>query len=323
MNAGDERHRRDITQRLAAAGTTINAPGSGHVDAVLDADIQRPVPLAMAHEALRASEERYRYIVETTSEGIWLTDGAHQTTFMNQRMVQMLGCEADPGRSPFDFLDEDGQAELTARLECRRPHQTELRFVRRDGLPVWTLVDGTPIVESDGRHNGWLTMVKDISARKQTERVLTEQAALLELTPDADHRARHGGPDPVLEPGRRNAVWVAQGRGHRQRRCATLLQTGVRSAGGRDRRGVAGSDGRWAGEVTHLARDGRRLHVVTRWMVQRDAAGDAGPRAAASMKTSPTANRPRPSGHCSRSACRWRPPWRRWASGIGSWTGTR
>jgi PAS domain S-box-containing protein len=76
---------------------------------------------------LRASEERYRRIVETANEGVWLIDAANKTTFMNLRMAQMLGCEADMGvgRSPFEFLDEAGRATLAAHAE--RPERTSSR----------------------------------------------------------------------------------------------------------------------------------------------------------------------------------------------------
>src|SRR6202022_391921 len=44
-----------------------------------------------AEEALRASEERYRQIVETAFEGVWVIDSNNRTTFLNQRMAEMLG----------------------------------------------------------------------------------------------------------------------------------------------------------------------------------------------------------------------------------------
>jgi len=45
---------------------------------------------AMTRE-LRESEERYRRIVETASEGIWLLDADHRVVFVNPRIAQWLG----------------------------------------------------------------------------------------------------------------------------------------------------------------------------------------------------------------------------------------
>ena len=40
---------------------------------------------------LRASDERYRQIVQTANEGIWVTDEQDRITFANQRLARMLG----------------------------------------------------------------------------------------------------------------------------------------------------------------------------------------------------------------------------------------
>ena len=38
-------------------------------------------------------ERRYRCIVDTADEGIWAIDSSHQTSFVNQKLAQMLGYE--------------------------------------------------------------------------------------------------------------------------------------------------------------------------------------------------------------------------------------
>ena len=43
-----------------------------------------------AEQARRAAEERYRRIVETTMEGIWLLDADNRTTFVNEALARML-----------------------------------------------------------------------------------------------------------------------------------------------------------------------------------------------------------------------------------------
>jgi PAS domain S-box-containing protein len=46
---------------------------------------------AEAVRALRESEEKFRQIVETASEGIWIVDQDGVTTFVNDRMCEMVG----------------------------------------------------------------------------------------------------------------------------------------------------------------------------------------------------------------------------------------
>jgi len=63
-----------------------------------------------AEEALRESEEKYRCIVDTADEGIWMIDAESKTTFANQKMADMLGYTTDEmmGKTLFDFMDEEG-----------------------------------------------------------------------------------------------------------------------------------------------------------------------------------------------------------------------
>jgi len=168
-----------VEQRLAEAEATIAALLSGEIDAVVDATTKTPMLLSKAQDALRISEERYRRIVETTNEGVWLIDAAGKTAFMNLRMARMLGCEDDMGlgRSPLEFLDDDGRAKLLAHRDQHRSEQAEVRYIRTDGTIVWGLLEATPSFDSAGRYEGTLAMVMDITARKQAEAALVASEA--------------------------------------------------------------------------------------------------------------------------------------------------
>ena len=63
-------------------------------------------------EKLRESEQHYRRIVETASEGIWELDEQYTTTLVNRRMAEMLGYEPQEmvGRKLSEFLFEDDLA---------------------------------------------------------------------------------------------------------------------------------------------------------------------------------------------------------------------
>ena len=128
---------------------------------------------------LRASEEQYRRIVETAREGIWIMDAGGKTTFVNQRMMDMLGYMAGEMLSAplFAFVDEKDYARAAALLERRRQgiaEQHEFKFRRRDGTDLWAIVETTPITDEHGKHNGALAMVTDITERKRAEEALRE-----------------------------------------------------------------------------------------------------------------------------------------------------
>jgi diguanylate cyclase (GGDEF)-like protein/PAS domain S-box-containing protein len=138
-----------------------------------------------AEQALSESESRLRRIVETAREGIWTIDGENRTTFVNPRMAELLGCPVEHiiGRSPFDFMDPEMRGLVERKLVERRQgitDQYELRLTRPDGSQLWTLLSTTPLKDTEGRYIGTLGMLTDISARKQTERVLEGERLLLE-----------------------------------------------------------------------------------------------------------------------------------------------
>jgi two-component system cell cycle sensor histidine kinase/response regulator CckA len=167
----------DLAQRLAEAEATIGALLSGEIDAVVDARSTSPLLLSKAQEALRQSEERYRRIVETTREGVWIIDGAHQTTFMNRRMAEMLRCEPSSpgGSSPFDFLDEGEAGKFSAYLQRTDGGQIDIRYTRTDGTSVWTLLEAAPVFDRAGRYEGSMAMVVDITERKQAENAVRHE----------------------------------------------------------------------------------------------------------------------------------------------------
>jgi PAS domain S-box-containing protein len=136
-----------------------------------------------AEQALRESEQRYRNIIETTNEGIWIIDGVSRTTFLNARMASLLGFEADDllGKSILDFVHDESRADAEKMLERREPGpaaQTEVRLGRRDGSDVWALVDATPTFDVDGRYNGALVMAMDVTQRKRLEDRLRQSQKL-------------------------------------------------------------------------------------------------------------------------------------------------
>jgi PAS domain S-box-containing protein len=141
-------------------------------------------------QALRASEERYRNIVETTSEGVWMIDAEHHTTYVNRRMAEMLGYTVAEmlGRPVSDFVPPATRADISASIERRRngvSEQREVRYLRKDGSTMWGLMSGSPLTNGNGGYGGALAMISDITDRKQAEVALTRLALIVESSPDA------------------------------------------------------------------------------------------------------------------------------------------
>lgn len=127
-----------------------------------------------AEEGLRESEERYRRMIETAQEGVWLIDNEGRTTFVNDAMAQMLGETPASmlGRSFLEFMREDVRASALENLGRRRSgvsEQHEFEFRHRSGRAVWVLISTAPLKGDDGRWMGAFAMMADITDRKQME----------------------------------------------------------------------------------------------------------------------------------------------------------
>ena len=130
-------------------------------------------------QALQRSEERYRRIVQTAEEGIWMIDAATATTFVNPKMASMLGYTAAEmlGRSMYDFMDERAKAdarENVRRREMGISEQHDFRLTRKDGSDLWTAMSTSTAFDADGRYEGALAMVTDITERRRAEEALRE-----------------------------------------------------------------------------------------------------------------------------------------------------
>ena len=143
------------------------------------------------------SEARYRRIVESAHEGIWELDVDGKTRFANHRMAEMLHCtdEALRTSSVTDFLGEEGRRQILALRERRREgisEQVELKFQRKDGSELWTLISASPIYDAKGEFDGVLGLISDITARKLADRSVRDSEerlrVALEALRDADQR---------------------------------------------------------------------------------------------------------------------------------------
>jgi PAS domain S-box-containing protein len=138
---------------------------------------------------LRRSEDRYRRIVETAQEGIWLVDADAKTSFVNPKMAALLGYESGEmlGRDLLEFMDDEWRAVAGRKLVDRAAgivETHEFKFRRKDGSPLWGLLSCAPIVES-GVYRGALAMVTDFTERKRLE---SERQRFLEELKQADRR---------------------------------------------------------------------------------------------------------------------------------------
>ncbi|GAA0805614.1 response regulator [Spirilliplanes yamanashiensis] len=139
-------------------------------DAELAREVAGEVGLALssarATARLRASEERYRLVLQTMPEGVLQLDAAGLTTYANEPMGVLLGVPHQQltGLALTGFLDARGQADLARRTaECRAGRATvgESRIVRADGSVRTVRMAMTPLTTLTGDPDGVLCMITD------------------------------------------------------------------------------------------------------------------------------------------------------------------
>ena len=136
-------------------------------------------------EALRASESRYRRIVETAHEGIWQLDAEAKTTFVNRRMEEILGYTLEEmlGQTPLAFMAEEERSDAALRIEESKqgvPDSFERRLLSKEGADVWVRLTRSPLRSPEGAFAGILTMVTDITKRKEADAAILRLNTMLE-----------------------------------------------------------------------------------------------------------------------------------------------
>ena len=139
-----------------------------------------------SEDALRETEKRYRRIVETANEGVWLLDSKFDTSYVNRQMAEMLGYEPGEmvGRSVFDSYfpeDVEHKKQLLERRQQGVREQFEERLRHRKGSELWVRMAAIPVFKDNGEFDGTLAMVSEITERKRAEDALRESEARLRL----------------------------------------------------------------------------------------------------------------------------------------------
>ena len=197
------KHRKEKVDQAAKTGKTVNFIDSrdgriidNRISPVLDSDGKVRMVAAFGKDitefvesidAIKESEERYRRLIETANEGIWIIDGNMETTFVNRKMAGLLGYPESEinGRSYFDFIAEEDIKLEKEEINLSRKGKSriyERRFIKKGGEEVWGLVSASPLFDKDEKFSGSLAMITDITERKRIEESLKENEILLSMT---------------------------------------------------------------------------------------------------------------------------------------------
>jgi len=141
-----------------------------------------------AERERRASEERYRALVEDQSELVSLASADGTFSFVNGAYGRYLGAEPQAlvGRNMFELIDDAERPQVARQMQLLFEHggtvEIENRVRRPDGEYRWYAWTNRALAGADGRVNAVHSVGRDITARKEVERRLADSRKLLQVT---------------------------------------------------------------------------------------------------------------------------------------------
>src|SRR5262245_59582734 len=129
---------------------------------------------------LRASEERFRSLVEVAPAMLWMSGTDARCTFFNKPWLDFTGLSLKEQQEQ-DWVvcvhPEDRERcvnEDLAAFRSRASFRLEYRVLRTDGVYRWVLHNGVPRYALDGSFLGYVGSRVDFTERKETEENLRE-----------------------------------------------------------------------------------------------------------------------------------------------------
>ncbi|MFH0880385.1 MAG: PAS domain S-box protein, partial [Lentisphaerota bacterium] len=140
-----------------------------------------------AEVVLRESEERFRGLVESSSDWIWEINAKCVYTYASQKVEEMLGYHPDEvvGKTPFDLMPQQESARIVGVFKDLfrkgKPIITlENVNLHKDGRRVVLETSGIPIFDAVGNVSGYRGVDRDITERKRAEEKIRKLNETLE-----------------------------------------------------------------------------------------------------------------------------------------------
>jgi hypothetical protein len=154
-------------------------------------------------QALRESEERYRFLSEAIPQIVWICDANGECEYLNQRWYEFTGQTIEQGIGS-GWLEvvhpEDTQRAIqafTQSLNTGKLYEVELRYRCHDQTYHWFLARALPKKDEQGQILKWFGTSTDINERKQLEAERT-RLFQLEQTARAEAEAANRAKDEFV-----------------------------------------------------------------------------------------------------------------------------
>lgn len=150
-------------------------------------------------EALQGSNERFRSLVESTSDWVWEVDQKGVYTYVSPQILNLLGYAPEEviGKTPFDLMPNDEAQRISEIFKSMAANKKSIKNLenfnrQKDGRLVVLETSAVPFYDSHGDFGGYRGIDRDITERKLVEERL--EASLREketLLRELYHRTKN------------------------------------------------------------------------------------------------------------------------------------
>jgi PAS domain S-box-containing protein len=152
------------------------------------------VEAGVMQDALRASEERFRSLIETTSDWVWEVDRSGAYTYSSPQVYDVLGYRPEEilGKTFFDLMPPDEAQRIGTQFRNAVTNQKPLdrlenEALHKDGHLVVLETRGVPFLDAYGGVWGFRGIDRDITKRKRAE---SQREAALEALKESEEKFR-------------------------------------------------------------------------------------------------------------------------------------
>ncbi|MCB0223192.1 MAG: PAS domain S-box protein [Anaerolineae bacterium] len=233
-----------------------------------------------AHQALQASEEKYRHLVETSHDLIWAVNNAGEITFINPAARRVFGREPAEmiGRPYVDFTSPDQAESIAASWATMiNPEDRMINyanwFLHKDGTRL--LLNTNAVIHRGAEDTivGAMGTSQDITEQHRADEQLRYQAYLLESVSDAiiavDLNFNITMWNRAAE---RIYGWRADE--VMDQRPSSILPTQMIGDTIEESERKLLSEGQWQGEVIHTCKDGTERYILSTVTLLKDVDGN-------------------------------------------------
>lgn len=143
-----------------------------------------------ADEILRASEERYRKLIDTSPDAITITDMNGNINFISSKTMDLFGGtigDSYIGKNVLTWIAPEHQKKamkgIHNTLHGVPNPDNQYKLLREDGSSFYGEINAAPILDAKGNPEGMVALIRDITLRKRSEDFLRKFSLVVDQSP--------------------------------------------------------------------------------------------------------------------------------------------